>query len=71
MPEYLTVSFPHPREVLISGESRGETNELLSLEGGEYEVTLGPPPDFTPALQKIDLRNTSALTPLSIEFQEI
>ena len=71
MPEYLTVSFPYPREVLINGESRGETNELLSLEGGEYEVTLGPPQDFTPARQQIDLRNTSALTPLSIEFQEI
>ena len=71
MPEYLTVSFPHPRAVLINDESRGETNELLSLEGGAYEVRLGPPPDFTPTLQQIDLRNTSALTPLAIEFQEI
>ncbi len=71
MPEYLTVSFPQPREVLINGESLGATNELLPLEGGEYEVTLGPPPDFTPTRQPIDLRNTSALTPLVIEFQEI
>jgi hypothetical protein len=71
MPEYLMVSFPYQREVLINGESRGATNELLSLEGGAYEVRLGPPPDFTPTLQQIDLRNTSALTPLSIEFQEI
>ena len=71
MPEYLTVAFPHQREVLINGESRGQTNDLLSLEGGEYEVTLGPPPEFTPTQQQIDLRNTSAMTPLSIEFQEI
>ena len=71
MPEYLAVAFPQPREVLINGESRGQTNDLLSLEGGEYEVTLGPPPDFTPTQQQIDLRNTSAMTPLSIEFQEI
>ncbi|MCX5892138.1 MAG: hypothetical protein NTW80_04050 [Deltaproteobacteria bacterium] len=71
MPEYLTVSFPHQREVLINGESRWETNKLIDLEGGEYEVTLGPPPDFTPTQQQIDLRNTSALTPLRIEFKEI
>ena len=71
MPEYLTVAFPHQREVLINGESLGQTNELLQLEGGEYEVSLGPPSNFTPTQQQIDLRNTSALTPLSIEFREI
>ena len=71
MPEYLTVSFPHPREVLINGESLGETNELLSLEGGKYKVSLNPPSDFTPPEQEIDLRNTSAMNPLEVEFQEI
>jgi hypothetical protein len=70
MSEYLRVKFPHQREVLINGESLGETNELLELEGGEYEVTLGPPLNFRPAQQTIDLRHTSAGTPRSIEFKE-
>lgn len=71
MSEYLEVLFPHRRSVLINGESMGETNMLLELEGGKYEVTLGPPQDFTPAQQQIDLRNTSALTPKHVEFKEI
>jgi hypothetical protein len=71
MPEYLEVLFPQQRPVLINGLSMGETNVLLELEGGEYVVTLGPPPDFTPAQKRIDLRNTSALTPMQVEFKEI
>ena len=71
MSEYLEVLFPHRRAVLINGESMGETNMLLELEGGKYKVTLGPPQDFTPAQQQIDLRNTSPLTPKQVEFKEI
>jgi hypothetical protein len=71
MPEYLEVLFPHRRIVLINGLSMGETNMLLELEGGTYEVKLGPPQDFTPAQQQIDLRNTSPMTPKQIEFKEI
>lgn len=71
MPEYLEVLFPHRRMVLINGSNMGETNILLELEGGVYEVKLGPPQDFTPAQQQIDLRNTSPLNPKQVEFQEI
>lgn len=71
MSEYLVVLFPRRRAVLINGESMGETNLVLELEGGMYEVTLAPPPDFTPAQQQIDLRHTSALDPKQVEFKEI
>ncbi len=71
MSEYLEVLFPRRRVVLINGESLGETNLVLELEGGRYEVSLAPPPDFTPAKQQIDLRNTSALEPQQVEFKEI
>ncbi len=71
MPEYLEVLFPQRRTVLINGEEMGETNQLLELEGGRYEVTLAPPPDFTPERRTIDLRNSSALMPQQVEFQEI
>ena len=71
MPEYLEVLFPHRRIVLVNGLSMGETNMLLELEGGIYEVKLGPPQDFTPAQQQINLRNTSPLTPKQVEFKVI
>lgn len=70
MPQFLVVLFPHPRPVLINGESMGETNRLLELEGGRYRVTLGPPPDFTPAEHQIDLAHTAPLDPMQIEFKE-
>ena len=70
MPEYLEVLFPRQREVLINGDNMGETNVILELEGGMYEVTLGPPPNFTPLQHQVDLRNTSAMTPMQIKFEE-
>jgi hypothetical protein len=71
MPEYLEVLFHHRRMVLINGVNMGETNTLLELEGGIYEVKLAPPHDFAPARQEIDLRNTSALNPKQVEFNKI
>ncbi len=71
MPEYLEVLFPQSRTVLINGECNGETNKLIELEGGRYEVTLAPPADFTPERQEIDLRNTAPLSPKQVEFKEI
>ena len=68
--EYLVVRFPHNRPVMINGEWMGTTNTKLELEGGIYEVTLGPPKNFTPEKHDIDLCNTSSLMPLSIEFGE-
>jgi hypothetical protein len=57
--------------IAANGVSMGETNMLLELEGGIYEVKLAPPQDFAPARQEIDLRNTSALTPKQVEFKKI
>jgi len=68
--EYLVVLFPRRRRVMINEEYMGHTNKKLELEGGEYEVTLGPPANFTPKRQQVDLRNTSAITPMIIEFKE-
>ena len=70
MKEFLKVSFPEPRDVLINGEINGITNKVLELDRGGYEVSLAPPPDFTPDQQKIYLRNTTILTPMEIEFKK-
>ena len=68
--EYLVVLFPRSRRVMINGEFMGITNNKLELESGAYEVTLGPPQNFTPEKNNVDLRNTSSLMPRVVEFAE-
>lgn len=68
--EYLVVLFARSRRVLINGEFMGTTNTKLELERGSYEVTLGPPDNFTPAEHDIRLRNTSSQKPMIVEFAE-
>ena len=70
MKEFLKVSFPEPRDVLINGEINGETNTLLELDEGRYTVSLAPPPDFTPEQQPVDLQDTCMATPKEIEFKK-
>ena len=68
--EYLVVLFPRNRRVMINSEFMGTTNKKLELESGVYEVTLGPPRNFTPQNRSVDLRNTSSLMPRTVEFAE-
>lgn len=68
--EYLVALFPRSRRVMINGEFMGTTNQKLELESGLYEVTLGPPKNFTPEKYDVDLRNTSSLKPMIVEFAE-
>jgi len=69
--EYLVVLFPSRRRVKINGQIMGNTNTKLELEGGRYEVTLGPPNNFAPESQPIDLKHTASLQPMVIEFQKV
>ena len=39
------------------------------LETGTHQVTLDGPPDFQPGKHTVLVRNTSALTPMTVEFQ--
>lgn len=68
--EYLVALFARKRRVLINGEFMGTTNVKLELEAGIYEVSLGSPMNFSPPKHAVDLRNTSALTPMIVEFEE-
>lgn len=68
--EYLSVLFPTRRRVKINGTFQGRTNQLIEIEGGHYEVTLGPPDNFTPARIEVDLRGTTAFTPRTVIFEQ-
>jgi hypothetical protein len=68
--EYLVVLFPRSRRVKVNGKLMGRTNTRLELERGEYDISLGPPENYTPAQQTVDLRDTAPLTPMMVEFKE-
>ena len=68
--EYLVALFPRSRRVMIDGEYMGTTNKVLELECGPYEVTLGPPQNFTPEKHCVNLHGTSILMPMIVEFKE-
>ncbi len=66
--EYLVVLYPNQRRVKLNDEFMGQTNTIIEIERGEYDVTLGLPINFTPEVQQVDLRNTSVLRPRTIAF---
>lgn len=68
--EYMVVSFPASRQVMINGELMGITNTKLELESGTYEVTLDPPLNFKPEKRDVNLRHTSSIMPMTVEFTE-
>ena len=69
--EYLIVFFPQTREVRVDDVPQGKTNVILQLEAGLYDVTLGPPRDFSPVAQTILLTNTAPADPYRITFHRL
>jgi hypothetical protein len=69
--EFLLVRFVERRGVRVDGALQGWTNTVLQLDAGEYDVTLEPPPDFSPVSQHIFLRNTAPLDPYCIQFHKL
>ena len=59
------------REVWVDDAPQGKTNFILQLEAGVHTVTLGPPYDFAPIQQTVQLTNTSPLQPCRIVFTQL
>ncbi len=69
--EYLLVRFDQQRRVLINGLRNGFTNSILQLERGSYEITLEPPPNFSPLSQSVRLQNTAPIDPYQVTFHKL
>lgn|GEM_PF-1071951 len=68
--QYLLVIFPQDCAVLADGSGVGNTNRVLMLPAGEYEITLDSN-GHTPLTQDAILDGTSLNNPLVINFQVI
>jgi hypothetical protein len=66
--EYVEVKFSGSRPVYIDGAQSGSTNKILRVGSGTHAFDLGQPKDYQPAEVVIRVKDTSALSPLVIEF---
>ena len=69
--QYLLVTFPEQRVVIIDGIEQGMTNEVIELEEGTHTAILKGPSDFDPEIREFILRRTSELNPKVIRFEKI
>ena len=69
--EYLVVRFEASRRMLVNDKPSGFTNTVIQLEAGTHEITLTPPPDFSPVTQTIVLKDTSPLAPMIVTFHRL
>lgn len=66
--EYVIVTYPADREVLLDGQPAGRTNRTLLCGAGHHRFTLGDPQDFTPAERECDIQGTTPLSPQPVAF---
>jgi hypothetical protein len=67
--EYLLVHFERSRRVVIDDEFNGRTEQVIEIDAGRHEISLGPPHNFTPTSQIVILRDTTSLEPREVTFE--
>lgn len=65
--EYVVVTYPVDRDVLVDQEVAGRTGDTLMVEAGHHVFDLGEPHDYSPESVEEVIENTTALSPLVIE----
>jgi hypothetical protein len=69
--EYVTVTFPTARQVLINGKQSGMTNQILHVQRGTHVFTLEGDQNYSPASHRVALGYTSSIAPREIVFEKI
>ena len=68
---HVIVKYPAHRAVYIDEEEDGPTNTLLTVGDGTHKFSLGEPVNYEPASVEVVVENTSVLSPLEIEFEQM
>lgn len=66
--EYVRVTFPGPRKVLLDGREFGPANQTLMVEEGHHLFALDGPADFEPESQEVLVQFTLSTIPMVIAF---
>jgi hypothetical protein len=67
--EWVKVTYPSERDVVVDSQLSGKTNRLLLVGEGTHEFTLGLPIDYSPPSITCLVSGTAADAPLIIAFQ--
>ena len=67
--EYIVVSYPRKRSVLVDGTKSGDTGETLMITEGTHEIALDGPQNYEPQSRVLVCSATSSVRPRKIEFK--
>jgi len=74
---WVIAEFPETREILVDDKPQGPNRwpngeyRTIIIDDGDHTFRLGPPPDGTPAAQKLVVEKTSVLAPLHVVFTKV
>jgi len=68
MDEWIEVTFPEVRDVLVDDAVLGTTNQPFMVERGHHTVTLGGEQNYTSPPMPVAVYNTFKNTPLVLVF---
>lgn len=71
MPEFVIVTYPVRRRVIINGAPNGFTNDPLIVSRATHQFDLGTPADYTPLSRTVAVAGTGPTAPLTIAFQPL
>jgi hypothetical protein len=71
MTEFIIVNYDRSRRVVIDGSPNGFTNEPISVSRGPHRITLGVPLNYEPSFRRPTVVNTTASSPLEVEFTRV
>jgi hypothetical protein len=69
--EFLLVTYPESRKVLVDGKESGLTNETLVLNKGTHKVSLAGDADYRPPSVVVRLSGTTSIKPREVRFEKI
>jgi acyl carrier protein len=69
--EYVVVTFPKTRTVILDGDPGGITGAVLLVEKGTHRFQLDGPQDYTPKWRQSVVKNTTFASPMELSFEII
>lgn len=69
--EFVIVSFPAKRTVLVDDQESGFTNDILRLDHGPHTFALAGPNDHKPDLLTVNVTGTNIVAPMEVTFEKI
>ena len=68
MDEWIRVTFPEVRDVLVDGTITGTTNKKMMVARGTYTITLGGDQNYTSPPMPVSVFNTTRKKPMVLVF---